>query len=141
MVSLGLVLKLTNDRVLKASCQVFSSFTDVETTELMGIKWPMHTAIDLKMDNVIFQPDALSVVDSINGISHSAALELLVNDCRLLLGKFQNAVVVFLSRNCNGDAHHMVHVGYKFGSQSWSGVIPPFEVDSICNANLASISL
>lgn len=141
VVSLGLVLKSTDDRIVKASFQNFSSLTDVETIELMGITRAMHTSIDLNLENVIFQLDSLSVVDYINDISYSTTLELLVNECRQLLGNFKNAVVVFLSRNCNGNAHHMAHVGFRFGTQSWSGVIPPLEMNSNCNANLTSVSL
>lgn len=108
IISLGCVIKDVNNRVPIANCQRISSFTDIATAEIMGILWAMHLALEHKIYNVVFQSDALMVVDYINGVSYTAALELLVNDCRLMLSSFKNATVVYLSRNFNVGAHHLV---------------------------------
>lgn len=132
------MINASNGRVLIASFQRFSSYTDAATTELMGILWTMHLSLKHKLENVIFQTDALVVVECINGVSYSAALELLVKDCRLFLLSFKN-VVVYLNRNYNADAHHLVHVGKRLSTMSWTGVILPLEESSVCNANLAHV--
>ncbi|XP_058759858.1 uncharacterized protein LOC131633155 [Vicia villosa] len=139
VVALGCIVKSSEDKILTSACQRFSSSTDVAIAELMSITWAIQIALEHKLDNIIFQSDALSVVDCINGTSYSANLELLVNDCKELLRNFQNAVVVYLNRNCNRDAHHMVHVGFNVGSKCWAGVIPPLEVDSVSLDSVAPV--
>ncbi|XP_058756380.1 uncharacterized protein LOC131629608 [Vicia villosa] len=88
IVSLGCVIKSTDDKILAASYQRISRYTDAATAELMGIMWAMQLALEHKLDNIVFQSDALIVVDCINGVSFSATLDLLVNDCRQLLNCF-----------------------------------------------------
>lgn len=79
------------------------------------------------------------VIDYINGVSDSTALELLVKDCRLMLLRFKNVVVVYLSRSYNVDAHYLVHVGKRLGTMFWTGEIPALEEPTVCNANLAPL--
>lgn len=141
IVSLGCVIKSTNDKILAASCQIISSLADVAIAELMGILWAMQLTLEHNLDNIVFQSNALTMVDCINDVSFSAALDLLMNDCWQLLKGFKNVVVVFFSRSFNIDAHHIVQVDNRFGSNSWTGVIPPLEEISLYNATLASSSL
>lgn len=67
----------------------------------------MHMALEHKLDNVVFQFDALMVVDCINGVSYSVDLELLVKNCKLLFISLKNVAVAYLSRACNVDAHQL----------------------------------
>lgn len=138
IVSIGCVIKDSKDNILTASCQRFSNYADIATASNMGILWAIHLAVERKLDNIVFQSDALMVVDCINGVSFVEDLELLVNDCKLLLSNFKFFAVMYLSRACNVDAHQLVHVGKRLGSLSWEGSFPDIAEHVDCIALMAS---
>lgn len=60
---------------------------------------------------MILQSDALVVIDRLKGISFSAELDLIVQDCILFSKSFKSFSFMFIRRNVNEDAHHMVGMG------------------------------
>jgi len=59
-------------------------------------------------------------------------LIFLLPDCKLLMSSFKQCAVMFISRNLNLDAHHMVGIGNVVGSKTWMGLIPKYGVDIPC---------
>ncbi|XP_058783087.1 uncharacterized protein LOC131657739 [Vicia villosa] len=139
VVSLGCLIKVPKAGTYMAACKTLSSFAEPSTAELLGIKWAMEVAKDLQIENVMFYSDALDIVDSINGVVHNATLDFIVNDCKALLYSFRDAALIFISRNLNTEAHHMVDVGKALGSNSWFGHFPTSEELSVPLASLASV--
>lgn len=75
-------------------------------------------AIELKLNKVVFQSDALVVVDCINSIVCNVALEPILAECRSLLRCFAFGYVLFLPSLSNFDAHNMVSLGKLYGSRT-----------------------
>lgn len=70
---------------------------------------------------VLVQSDALMVVDCINGIQDFAAIKSIAADCRKFLKCFSLAYIMFISRNCNVDAHNLVSLDKQLGSRTCLG--------------------
>ncbi|XP_058723214.1 uncharacterized protein LOC131595014 [Vicia villosa] len=138
-VSLGCIIKDPCGMVNVATCKSFPSVTDILSAELQGILWALQLAKDFKLTNVVFQSDAMVLVDCINGQDYLAALDPLICDCKTLLCSFNSATIMYVNRSLNTDAHQMVRIGKIAGSRTWSGLIPcmedvvsPLAVSAVC---------
>ncbi|XP_058766067.1 uncharacterized protein LOC131639600 [Vicia villosa] len=101
--------------------------------ELPAIRWCLGVAMEMKLDRILLQSNALEVVDCINGCQHIAAFEHIAEDCRLGLNSFKFAVVMFIPRNINVDAHNLVGIGKRIGSRACLGSYP-IEIPVVSNS-------
>lgn len=118
IVSLGCVLKDPTTNIFLAASNRLSSHVDASTIEILVIWWCLKLAKELKIESFTLQSDALVLVDCINGVDFSTALDPIVNDCKLLLGAFNDATLMYVSRDINVNAHQMVGVGKFLGSRT-----------------------
>ncbi|XP_058726925.1 uncharacterized protein LOC131598327 [Vicia villosa] len=126
-VALGCVIKSAKHGILLAATQRFPSFVNPDAAEALGIRWGMQLANDFNLEEVMFQSDALGVVDCVNGVCSLPDIEPIVLDCCLLRNHFKFSSVMFIGRESNTDAHNMVGIGKLVGSRTWLGVIPLIE--------------
>lgn len=134
LVALGCVIKNQADDVILSASNRESIAADPATAEALAIRWSLQKTQELNLDRVLVQSDALVVVDCLNDINFSAALEPLISYCKLIMSSFSQCTVMFISRNLNLDAHHMVGVGNLVGSKTWMDLISRNGVDIHCNA-------
>ncbi|XP_058775882.1 uncharacterized protein LOC131650175 [Vicia villosa] len=71
----GCTFKDPFSKVLMAASKKDQIVVDASLAELMAIRWCILLAADLRMDKIVFQSDALVVVDCINSISCNGSLE------------------------------------------------------------------
>lgn len=76
------------------------------------------------------QSDALNVFDYLNSISFPAVLEPIVLYCVMLLKCFKDASIMFMIKNLNVDAHHMIYIGKSLDFRTWLDCILPVGVIS-----------
>ncbi|XP_058724620.1 uncharacterized protein LOC131596076 [Vicia villosa] len=118
-VSFGCVLKNHDSRITFAASHRECVSVEPAVAEMLAIRWSLTVASKLSLQRLIVQSDAKVVVDCINGTINLANLELLADDCRMLLKNFDLASVLFLNRNCNSDAHNVAELGKLYGSKTW----------------------
>lgn len=139
MVSLGCVIKDPNAGIYMKACKTLSSFLDSSTTKLIGIQWAMELSKDLKIEEMMFYYEVLGIVDSVNRVAYNATLDFVVKYCKTILCSFRNVALVFISRDLNIEAHHMVGVGKALGSRSWFGHFPSSKDLSVPLASLVDV--
>ncbi|XP_058739812.1 uncharacterized protein LOC131611980 [Vicia villosa] len=129
-VAMGCVIKKHNDEVIVAASKRMEVSVSPSTAEAMAIRWGLQVARDLKLQKIVVQSDALVVVDCVNKMDFSVVLEPIVLDCSEIKLYFDVVTVMYVSRNFNTDAHHMVSIGKTAGCRTWLGFIP--KLDSVC---------
>ncbi|XP_058759872.1 uncharacterized protein LOC131633172 [Vicia villosa] len=120
----GCTFKDPFGKMLMAASKKEHILVDPSIAELLAIRWCILLAADLKMNKIVFQSDALVVVDCINSISCNASLDPIAAECRLLLSSFSFSSVMFIPRVCNSDAHNVVLLGKAYGSRTWLDGFP-----------------
>lgn len=100
--------------------------------EFLAISWCLGVSMEMKLDRILLQYDALEAVDCINGYQHISAVEHIAEDCRLVLKSFKFAVVIFIPRNLKVDAHNLVELGKRIDSRTWLGSYP-MEIHVVSN--------
>lgn len=88
-----------------------SNHSDASTTEILAIRWSLQLVKELKIESFTIQSDVLVLVDCINGTDYIATLDPIVNGCKILLGGFIDATLMYVNRDSTLNAHHMVGVG------------------------------
>ncbi|XP_058763410.1 uncharacterized protein LOC131636801 [Vicia villosa] len=120
-IAMGCVMKEANRGVFLSATRKIAMDVDPSMAEALALRWALQTAVDLKITEAVFHSDAMSVVDCINRLSFNAVLEPIIVDCLGLLESFSSAVCLYISRNCNMDAHKLVGIGHRVGSRTWLG--------------------
>ncbi|XP_058778794.1 uncharacterized protein LOC131652829 [Vicia villosa] len=134
--AMGCVVKVEGMRVSLSACRREQLLVNPTVAEAMAIRWALSLMQSIHLDNAVLQSDALSVIDSIWGLSYIADLEPIVADCKHLLACFRNVTVSFVGRSGNVDAHHMVGVGRTLGNKTWIGCIPTVASGPSCNRSV-----
>ncbi|XP_058760957.1 uncharacterized protein LOC131634317 [Vicia villosa] len=127
-VAFGCLIKNQDGNVLLAACKREEVSVCPLIGETLAIRWSLQVAKELKVERILVQSDALSVVDCINAVSVRADIDHVIRDCQFLLSSFKFASVVFINRSFNSDAHSFVGLGNRFGSRTW------LEMPSCCNS-------
>ncbi|CAK8564017.1 unnamed protein product [Lathyrus sativus] len=76
----------------------------------------------------MLQLDAQAVINCINGSIFIADLDAVFVECRLLVKDFNSVILMFISRLCNLDAHHMIGIGKSLGFRTWTSHIPTLSI-------------
>ncbi|MCH79497.1 isoflavone-7-O-methyltransferase [Trifolium medium] len=120
----GLVAYDQPNSVYISACRNESIEIDPLLAEVLGIRWGLQTAKDLNWPTVTIVSDAEVVVKCINSKAHVAAIDHIVQDCRVLLLDFHDPNVMFVKRDLNIVAHSLVNLSKQAGCRTWSGSIP-----------------
>ncbi|XP_058741949.1 uncharacterized protein LOC131614373 [Vicia villosa] len=92
---LGCVFKDHNQVVIYAACRKEIVSLDVVDAEIMAIRWGLMLAKELKIERIVVQSDAKTVVDCVNLNRYFAVLEPIVVDVRFLLSSFNFLLFCF----------------------------------------------
>ncbi|XP_058732756.1 uncharacterized protein LOC131604327 [Vicia villosa] len=137
MVSLSCVIKDPTSNIFLAATKRMESVVNPTTAEALAIRWSIQTAKEIGIHDFTLQPDALTVVDCINGSGCIADIEPISLDCINLIFNSCNISIMFIRREFNTDAHNLVQLGKCLGSRCWTGCIPSINADP-CNLFVSS---
>ncbi|GAU26672.1 hypothetical protein TSUD_314490 [Trifolium subterraneum] len=106
-VGIGICLRDHDGRFVRAKTLRTSSQLTVKEGEAFGLLQAIKWAGELGLNNVIFNLDAKSVVDSFNTTTHDLSyFGFIIKDCKSwLLNSCTNSVVEFSRRQANMVAH------------------------------------
>ncbi|XP_058724687.1 uncharacterized protein LOC131596129 [Vicia villosa] len=131
-ISFGCLLRNQAGRVVSAACKWEEMSANPVTAETLAIHWSLQLAKELKVERILVQSDALSVVNCIISLSLLTDIDHVVLNCQTFLRSFKFASVVFISRAFNCDAHNLVGLGKRLGSRTWLGLPPNCNSISVC---------
>lgn len=100
--------------------------------EALGVRWALQVVRDQGITSVIIHSDAAHVVNCINKKTSFAAINMICQDCSVLMTSLSNVCIQYVSRALNADAHNLASLAKDVGNRTWLGVAPTF---SVCNAN------
>jgi len=92
--------------------------------EALGLRWCLSVAKDLRLNKVVVESDAATVVDCINGKAIMAAIDPIIQDCCSILNLFAEIKVTAISRTQNSVAHELVRMSKVVGSKNWVVNVP-----------------
>lgn len=93
-----------------------------EVAKCLALRWSMEIVKGINLSKVIFQMDALQIMDCVNQIAKDGRLDIVANDCCFLLSAFLVSSVVYFPRHFNFVAHNLAQVEKVVGSKTWLGV-------------------
>lgn len=117
LVSFGCIFKDPTGEILFSACKKESLDVDPMVVKMLAIRCSLSLAKEFHVEKLVVQSDCLNTVDYINNVAHFAAIEHVALDCKFFMSNFCNAVVMFLPRSCNVEAHKVVRVGFALGSR------------------------
>lgn len=77
-------------------------------------------AIELRFENPTFRTDDATVVDFLDQKCYRASIDLIIQDCKMLLLNFVSTHVVNVRRTGNGYARQLVGLAQAQGDHQWS---------------------
>ncbi|CAE6199586.1 unnamed protein product [Arabidopsis arenosa] len=100
----GWVLRTSDGTVLWMGAKALRRTRSVLEVELEALRWAILTIIRFNYQKVIFESDSLEVVNLINNNESWPSYAPTLQDIKLLLQQFQEAIVIYSPRGCNGVA-------------------------------------
>lgn len=95
-----------------------------DLVEALALRWSLNLTLSLGFELLLLQSEAQTVVDYVNSSVENAVIELIAEDCRMLLSKFKLGSFMFIGRDLNVDAHNLVGLCHTFGSRTWNEGLP-----------------
>ncbi|XP_058783396.1 uncharacterized protein LOC131658078 [Vicia villosa] len=103
----------------------FGSFSIMEA-EALAIKEAILSAIDLHMENLVFESDSQRTIQAILSDRHGVSdFSLIVSSIRNLLFYFPNFEVKFVKHQANSVTHSLAKAADSWTRRSWFNVLPP----------------
>ncbi|XP_045789429.1 uncharacterized protein LOC123884387 [Trifolium pratense] len=101
----GMVIYNQSGHVVLSACR--KELIDVEPVlaEAIGVRWCLQKAIELNMTDIVIVSDAATVVSCINSNKPVAVIDLVIQDCNLLIEQLDSVVVTHVRRHLNVVAH------------------------------------
>ncbi|XP_057418632.1 uncharacterized protein LOC130712830 [Lotus japonicus] len=87
--------------------------------EATALRWALNRAQALELDNIIFESDALTVVNNFNSGRGRAELEPILQDCRMLATQFSVFRLQHVKRDANKVAHILASIAAEYPSHCW----------------------
>lgn len=88
--------------------------------EALGLRWTIQIAKEKGLEKPLFKTDAAVVVDCLFQKCFRAAIDLIIQDCRILLLEFVSSHVMFVRRAEIGNAHQLlVGIANSIGNHQW----------------------
>jgi ribonuclease HI len=126
--------------VVLSACR--KELIDVEPVlaEAIGVRWCLQKAIEANMKDIVIASDAATVVNCINSNKSIAVIEIVIQDCKLLIEQLDRVVVTHVRRHLNSVAHGLAKFSNVVGTKLWMGVVPNSLPAALCNFPDASAS-
>ncbi|GAU27247.1 hypothetical protein TSUD_125270 [Trifolium subterraneum] len=110
-----------NAQVIFAATKRTDMRADPVLAEALALRWGINVVTDLRLNNVIFEIDAVNVVNCCKGFKFIASIDPFIVDCNELLSKLVNCSIKYVSRICNSAAHELAQTAKTMGSCTWFG--------------------
>ncbi|XP_045789329.1 uncharacterized protein LOC123884299 [Trifolium pratense] len=129
----GMVVYNQVGNVVLSACR--KEFIDVEPVlaEALGVRWCLQKAIEANMKDIVIVSDAATVVNCINSNQSIAVIEIVIQDCKLLIEQLDSVVVTHVRRHLNSVAHGLAKFSNVVGTKTWMGVVPNSLAAAVCN--------
>jgi ribonuclease HI len=129
----GMVVYNHLGHVVLSACR--KDLIDIEPVlaEAMGVRWCLQQAITSNMMDIVIFSDAATVVNCINSNVSVAVIELVIQDCKLLMEQLDRVVVTHVRRHLNSVAHGLASFSRNVGTKRWMGVVPNSLSAALCN--------
>lgn len=128
----GCVTKDREGRVILAASRKEVTTIDPLLAEALGVRWGLQLAMEQQLEEVIILTDVLMVVNCINGKSFIATIDLVIEDCKVLMNVIGSVSVSHIGRQLNMEAYNSVGIAKAVGSKSWLGHVPSLDSVSCC---------
>ena len=136
--NVGVVIRDFNAQVVAALCLPLQSYFSVELTEVFALEQGVLFAQELQLPRVIFESDALAVIQAVNDKATGSMYGHLIQGILQVCESFESCHFKHLSRSFNSVAHELARYTRRIGNrQIWKSVAPPF-VLSFLQSDLCS---
>jgi ribonuclease HI len=120
--------------VVFSACKKEPIVVEPVLAEAMGVLWCLQQAIAANMSDIVIISDAATVVNCINTNSVVAVIDLVIQDCKLLIEQLDRVVVTHVRRHLNHVAHGLAGFSRNVGTKMWMGVVPNSLSAALCNS-------
>ncbi|KAK2447871.1 putative mitochondrial protein [Trifolium repens] len=129
----GMVIYNQSGHVVLSACR--KELIDVEPVlaEALGVRWCLQKAIELNLKDIVIVSDAAIVVNCFNSNNSVAVIDLVIQDCKLLIEQLDRVVVTHVRRHLNVVAHGLVGFSNVVGTKTWMGFVPNSTSVALCN--------
>ena len=107
--------------------------------ELWALRDGLLLAIEMGLNNIIIEMDALSIVLLMKNNTANLLMEPLLTDCRNLLSKIPNKQIAHIYREANQCADALAKIGASSVGSFVDFLYPPAVVESIIAADKANM--
>lgn len=136
-IGVGCVVRNERGEFLRARTNMIRIRGQAREAEAVSLKEPLSWIKNWRTSKCIFESDAKTLVDALQGRPEKSIFDTLVEVCRELMKHFQEVSVKFVNRSANMSAHMLAQATYSTsGPQEWL-VNPPDFI--ICNLSLEAI--
>ena len=124
--SVGAVIRDSCGGVTATCCKYFQGNFSVAKVEALAVETGILLARDMKITQVIIEPDVATTVSNINEKFVDGGLGLLYQGILAVLSSFSSWKIRHLNREYNRAAHEHAQLARRSEtSQVWEGVCPP----------------
>ena len=109
------------------------------TAELWALRDGLLLAIEMGLNNIIIEMDALSIVLLMKNNTANLLMEPLLTDCRNLLSKIPNKQIAHIYREANQCADALAKIGASSVGSFVDFLYPPSVVESIIASDKANM--
>ena len=112
---------------MAALCSPLQSYFSAELKEVFALEQGVLFAQELQLPRVIFEFDALAVIQAVNDKATGSFYGHLILGILQNCESFESCHFKHLSRSSNSVAHELAQHARRTGNcQIWKGVAPPF---------------
>nr|XP_023915006.1 uncharacterized protein LOC112026546 [Quercus suber] len=131
--STGVIIRDSQGSSIAASCRVLSSPFPADISEALALQDGVMLALELGLSKVIFESDALSIIQAINEGNVGGEIGHIMQNIKDLASSFSWCTFQHQKREGNRAAHELARAARMTGiSQVWKGVSPSFVEHIIC---------
>jgi ribonuclease HI len=113
----GLVLRNTDGKIVLSACKKEEIVVEPIMAEVLGVRWAIQVVSEQGINFVSILSYAANVVNCVNKRSSFASINLIAQDCKDLLDRFDSASIMFVSRSQNGHAHNLASLAKIVGNR------------------------
>lgn len=133
-VGTGCVMRDDKGNFIGARCNTVTGGQSAKEAKVLSLRDAITWTIGRGRSRCIFESDAKTVVDAIQGFSGQSLFHMILEDCRELLTHFEEVLVVFVPRSANSVAHAIAQVTHSMsGLREWYDTAHNF---LICNLEM-----
>ena len=123
--SVGVVIRDSSGQVMAALCLPLQSHFSAALTEVFALEQGVLFAQELQLPRVIFESDALAVIQAVNDKATGSFYGYLIQGILQICESFESCHFKHLNRRFNLVAHELAQHARRTGIyQIWKGVAP-----------------